>query len=107
LSRNRTIYRRLCQSLARASLMFALPLVAVANVQPLDAIVAIVDNDVVLASELQQQMAQVRKGLQRADRPVPPEEELRRQVLDQLVVQNLQLQMAERAGVRISDSQLN
>ncbi len=87
--------------------MFALPLVAVANVQPLDAIVAIVDNDVVLASELQQQMAQVRKGLQRADRPVPPEEELRRQVLDQLVVQNLQLQMAERAGVRISDSQLN
>lgn len=88
-------------------------LVLVANqsyaaVNVMDRIVAVVDEDVVLESEMQQRMRSVRAQL--ANSPanqVPPEEVLRKQIVEHLVVESLQLQMAERAGVRISDEELN
>ena len=38
---------------------------------------------------------------------MPPEEELIRQTLDQLILESIQLQTARKAGVRLSDAQLN
>jgi len=76
------------------------------SAQTLDQAVAIVDDDVVLKSELDRRVDTVRSDLaQRNIRP-PTEDVLRQQVLDRLIVDNLQLQLARRAGVRISDQEL-
>lgn len=81
--------------------------IGVSNTQIIDQIVAIVDQDVVLASELGQRVNQIKQSAARAGGQLPPEEELFREVLDRLILDSLQLQMASRAGVRISDEQLN
>ncbi len=76
--------------------------------QVLDRIIAIVDEDVVLQSELDQRMRSVRAQLENAPSgQVPPQDLLEQQIIDRLVVESLQLQMANRAGVRISDEDLN
>lgn len=82
---------------------------AAANTQNqlLDQIIAIVDDDVVLASELNQRLSETVKRIQASGQTLPPMQELQQQLLDLLIVENIQLQMANRAGVRISDAQLN
>jgi peptidyl-prolyl cis-trans isomerase SurA len=73
----------------------------------LDKIIAIVDNDVILASELRERLADVRANLSRTQQAPPDGQELLKQILDQLVLESIQIQLAYRAGVRISDDQLN
>ncbi len=74
---------------------------------PLDGIVALVEEDVILRSELDRAVTQVRT--QYADRPqqLPPDSVLQRQVLERLILQRLQLQRAEASGIRISDEEIN
>lgn len=73
----------------------------------LDRVIAIVDDDVILASELDDAVARAEVNARRAKRELPPADQFRRQVFDQLVLDSLQLQIANRAGVRISDADLN
>jgi peptidyl-prolyl cis-trans isomerase SurA len=73
----------------------------------IDKIVALVDDDVVLKSEFDERWAQVEQQIAQAPGPTPPIAELRKQVLDQIIIEHLQLQMANRAGVRVDDNQLN
>jgi len=80
---------------------------ALAQTQQLERVVAIVDDDIILASEYQDRMRQVTENLQRQKVEMPPQEVLARQVLDRLILERIQLRMGERAGVRISDDQLN
>ncbi|HEY3700018.1 MAG TPA: peptidylprolyl isomerase [Spongiibacteraceae bacterium] len=75
--------------------------------QTLDRVLAIVDDDVILASELQTAVDRATANAKRAKHELPPAEQFRRQVFDQLVIDSLQLQIANRAGVRISDSELS
>ena len=78
-----------------------------AQTQPLERVVAIVDDDIILASEYQDRLQQVRDNVAKQGVEAPPPEVLARQVLDRLILERIQLQMGERAGVRISDAQLN
>ena len=74
----------------------------------LDQVVAIVEDDIVLASELRERLARVEAGIaSRGVQDAPPQEELVRDTLDLLILESIQLQRARRAGVRISDAQLN
>jgi peptidyl-prolyl cis-trans isomerase SurA len=73
----------------------------------LDRIVALVDDGVVLQSELDQQMGMIVHQLREQGTRMPPAEILRQQVLEALVIQKVQLQRAERLGLRIGDEQLN
>jgi peptidyl-prolyl cis-trans isomerase SurA len=73
----------------------------------LDSIVAIVEDDVIMSSELRDRMELLISNLKAKDREVPPQDILVRQTLDRLILESIQLQMGRRAGVRISDSQLN
>ncbi|MCI0511281.1 periplasmic chaperone for outer membrane proteins SurA [Chromohalobacter marismortui] len=88
-------------------LLALVPLVASAQPQPLDRIVAVVNKDAIMQSQLEDRVAQVRKQMASRDIPVPSRDELRRQVLDRMVVEQIQLQMAERANVSVDDTQLN
>jgi peptidyl-prolyl cis-trans isomerase SurA len=88
-------------------LLLAAPL-ALASQTILDRIIAVVDEDVVLESELQQRLHAVKAQLRASsDGQLPSDEILRKQIIEHLVVESLQLQMAQRAGVRISDDELN
>ncbi len=78
-----------------------------AETEMLDQVVAIVDDDVVMASELRQRLTQVRETLESRGVELPPEDVLIRETLDRLILESIQLQKGQRVGVRISDSQLN
>lgn len=77
------------------------------SAQVLDRVVAIVDDDVVMASELQQQLGLIAQRLQAQKTEMPPISVLRDQVLEHLIRERLQLQMGVRAGVKISQEELN
>jgi peptidyl-prolyl cis-trans isomerase SurA len=73
----------------------------------LDRIAAIVNDGLVLKSELDEQMEAVSKRLQEQKVELPPESVLRQQVLERLILQEIQSQRAKHVGLTISDEQLN
>lgn len=75
--------------------------------QDLDAIAAVVNNDVVLYSELNTAGSRIAQKLRQAGTPLPPQQVLARQVLERLIVQRLQLQRARETGIRVDDRIVN
>jgi peptidyl-prolyl cis-trans isomerase SurA len=73
----------------------------------LDHIAAIVNDGLVLRSELDVQMDAVAKRLKEQKVEMPPESVLKTQVLERLIVQEIEVQRAKRIGLTISDEQLN
>ena len=73
----------------------------------LDRIAAIVNDGLVLRSELDLQMDAVTKRLKEQKVELPPESVLKTQVLERLIVQEIEVQRAKRIGLTISDEQLN
>lgn len=74
---------------------------------PLDRIVAIAEEDIILDSELKQNMEYIRQDFLQRSGTLPPEDVFRNQVLEKLITESLQLQMARRGGLRIDDDSLN
>lgn len=75
-------------------------------VELIDKVVAVVNQDVVLESQLEGLVHQVRQSARTAGQPLPDEQRLRKQALERLILESLQLQLAERLGLRITDTQL-
>jgi peptidyl-prolyl cis-trans isomerase SurA len=73
----------------------------------MDRVIAIVNEGVVLESELVDEIAVVSKSARQQNRKLPPADEVRRQVLDRLVVQEVMLQRAERVGLKVDDERLS
>ena len=73
----------------------------------LDRIAAIVNEGLVLKSELDTQMVSVTKRLQEQKVELPSQSVLKQQVLDRLILQEIQTQRAKRVGLTVSDEQLN
>lgn len=75
----------------------------------LDGIAAVVNEGVVLKSELREQTAVVIERAANADPPIPlpPAGVLREQLLEQLVLKEIQMQRADRIGLQVSDDMLN
>lgn len=74
---------------------------------PLDRIIAVVNEDVIMQSELEAKMRTVRGQIQQQGARVPPASIFERQVLDSLIQNRIQLQLAARAGIRVDDETLN
>ncbi len=75
--------------------------------QPLDRIAAVVDEDVILQSELQRAIANIKAQYAGRENQLPPEDVLSRQVLERLVLVKLQVARAQGSGIRVSDQELN
>lgn len=75
--------------------------------EPLDRIVAVVNDDAVMASELEERVVQARSQLAGRNIAVPDEAALRNQVLERMIVEEIQLQMAEEANLSVDDTELN
>ncbi|HEY2462838.1 MAG TPA: peptidylprolyl isomerase [Steroidobacteraceae bacterium] len=73
----------------------------------LDRIAAIVNDGLVLKSELDDQMASVQKRLAEQKVELPSQSVLQQQVLDRLVLQEIEMQRAKHVGLTITDEQLN
>lgn len=91
--------------LAVASL-FATQAQAQSALQPIDRIVAVVDEDVILRSELDLALNNIRQQFAGRESQLPPGDILERQVLERLVMLRLQLDRANSSGVRVSDAEL-
>jgi peptidyl-prolyl cis-trans isomerase SurA len=104
-----------CAALAIGTNAFAQTRELGSSGQLLDGIAAVVDDGVVLKSELEQRtelvIAQLREQQAQTPpeqrRPLPPTGAIEKQVLDQLVLKQVQLQRAKRLGITVSDQTLN
>jgi peptidyl-prolyl cis-trans isomerase SurA len=84
-----------------------LPSLGSAQIEVLDQVIAIVDDDIILASELQERVQGVRSTMESRGVEVPSDDALIRETLDRLILDSIQLQLANRYGVRIPDQQLD
>jgi len=73
----------------------------------LDSIVAVVDEDIILRSELDQALGGIRRQYVGRENQLPPADVLERQVLERLTLVRLQLQRAEATGVRVTDTEID
>lgn len=101
------VYKKLLVPFTIAFLGLFMTEMSLAQVKVLDKIVAIVDDGVVLKSELDQRVSSVSLQIAQSGTNAPPMDILTQQVLDRLILERLQLTMGYNAGVRISDEELN
>ena len=87
-------------------LLLWLPLHASAEYQRLEAIVAVVDDDVVLASELMARLDTVRRSMIENNVQAPPSDVLVNQIMERLIIENIQIQEAAKRGVTVDDETL-
>jgi peptidyl-prolyl cis-trans isomerase SurA len=109
--------RHCCSWSARTAACFAIagclliPAVSTAQVVrgsvPIDSIVALVDEDVILRSELDMAIAGIVDRVRASGESIPPMHLLEKQVLERLIVRDLQIQRALQTGIRVSDSDID
>ena len=90
-----------------ATLLATAASIALAQMMPLDTIVAIVDEDIILASEVRDRVKQVKSSAEQRDIALPDDDTVVQETLDRLILESIQLQLADRFGVRIPDAQLD
>lgn len=97
--------KRMITALALATVCLATP--AQAQPVPLDSVVAIANDGVILRSELDRKIALISSQLSARGTQLPARSTLERQVLEQMIIESLQLQVGKQQGIRISDEMLN
>lgn len=74
---------------------------------PVDRIVAVVGDEVITLKELNQRLGSAVAQLKKQGTPLPPEDVIQRQMLERLIMDRIQLQMAKESGIKIDDIQLD
>ena len=105
----RTFIKSLIQPLllAGALTVACQPNLQAEEVVKLDRIVAIVDQTVVTEQELESRIATVTAQLKKQGTELPPENVLRKQILERLITDTLQIQYAAQTGLKVDDNQLD
>ncbi len=78
-----------------------------AAIELLDKVAVVVEDGIILESEVNQRIEQIVESLKQSETPLPPQEVLFEQIIERMIIEEIQLQKAQRAGVRISDQELN
>lgn len=87
--------------------LFLISFNLIAKIELLDRVVAVVDSGIIMESQLNSRVEEILVRLKSDKAELPPLNLLEEQVLDRLIIEEIQLQLAERAGIKISDSELN
>ena len=90
-----------------AVLALAAALSTNAQVVPLDSVVAIVDEDIILSSEVRDRVQQIKASATQRGMQLPDDDTLVQETLDRLLLARIQVQLADRYGIRIPDAQLD
>ena len=99
--------RRINQFLIAGVLLAIAGIAGAQTTRPLDSIVAVVEESVILRSELDHSVERVLRQFSAANRSLPPRDVLEKQVLDQLIMVELQIQRAEATGIRVSEEDID
>jgi peptidyl-prolyl cis-trans isomerase SurA len=83
------------------------PLSLLARVEILDRVAVIVDDGLIMESQIIQSISEIKLNMQAQNMPIPPADEMREQVIERLIIEELQLQLGDLYGIRISDGELN
>ena len=78
-----------------------------AAIELLDKVAVIVEDGIILESEVNKRIEQIIESLKQSNTPLPPQEVLFEQIIERMIIEEIQLQKAQMAGVRISDQELN
>lgn len=108
LKRTSCVLAALASALVISNLGVSLPAAAQASgaprVQLADAIVAVVNDEVITRNELDERLQRVQRTMQAQGVGLPPQAEFERQVLESMVIDRAQLQLARTSGIRIDDA---
>ena len=85
----------------------ATQLIAKTTVIPLDKIIAIVDDNIITQIELDERIKLISQQLKQQGSRLPSKDNLRKQILERLILEKLQLEMAKKTGIRINDEMVN
>ena len=77
------------------------------KIELIDRVVAVVDSGVIMESQLNARVEEILIRLKSDKAELPPLNLLEEQVLERLIIEEIQMQIADRAGIKISDSELN
>ena len=108
--------RPITERLLSGAILPAAALIAAAGAAPaqqpkpvvvLDRIVAVVNNEVITRFDLEQRLRAATLRLKQQGTPLPPRETLEKQILDHLITDLVQLQLARETGLRVDDSELD
>lgn len=77
------------------------------NIVKMDRIIAIVDKNAITEQELEEKVRTVSSQLEQKGKELPAENVLRKQILERLIVDNLQLQLANQRGIKVDDTKLD
>ena len=78
-----------------------------AAIELLDKVAVVVEDGIILESEVNKRIEQIVESLKQSETPLPPQEVLFEQIIERMIIEEIQLQKAQMAGVRISDQELN
>ena len=82
------------------------PQLGTAEAEAIDGIVAIVNSDIVTRSELNRQVVLIERQMSKSGKSLPDRTQLREQVLNRMVMDKAQLQLAREIGIRVEDAQI-
>lgn len=102
---NKFYFQTLCLTLA--SLLLAMQTFVVLAAVPLDRIVAVVEDGIIMQSELNMHIKIATQQMKKQDINLPSQEILEKQVLERMILTKIQLQLAQRTGINIDDETLN
>lgn len=77
------------------------------GIKKLDRIIAVVDQDVITEKELQEKINSVTSNLKNQKIEIPSESVLKKQVIERLIANSIQIQLASQTGLKISDAQVD
>lgn len=100
-------FRRFRSALSVLALTAGLFAASWASAQPLDRIAAVVDEDIILQSELDRAVANIRAQYAARSTQLPPDDVLQRQVLERLILVKLRTARAEATGVRVAEEEVD
>jgi len=102
------VIKRFCWVALTGSLLVASAAQAKLTVEnPLDRIVAVVNDEVITGLELKAEMGLIKKQLRQQNTRLPNDAVLEKQLLDRMILRRIQLQMAKRGSIRVDDDMLN
>ena len=93
--------------IAQLALSVAFSSSVLAEVVLLDRVAAIVDDNIVLQTELEQRTANIYRQIQQSGTEPPAAEIVKKQVLERLILERLQLNIGDKVGVRIADQEID
>ncbi|NOX44112.1 MAG: molecular chaperone SurA [Gammaproteobacteria bacterium] len=108
----RTIFRKtnrlINQRVKTSIVLIALSLFSsLSFAEPIDKIIIIVNDDVITNNELSKEIRFIKNQLRQQQTPVPPDNVLEKQILERMIQKQLQLQLAEKARIRIAEETLD